>query len=378
MRDAVSDTVNHFHLALMQYGKEAFEWTVLDEFEGTKEEVIHALNVAEEYHILKHRTRISECGYNATRGGYASDKFEKAVIRKASKSVLQYDLEGRFVREYESVTEVCRSFGLDSCNNFVARGYWRGFQWRVKDGENYPMKIKSYVRPRRSSSVIVYTTNGDFYKEYESICQCREDLGKSYALRELRGGRVSIQRHSMSKMLVFRKRGDDYPQKIQVDIIHPKPKQKSAHTPKDIPVLQYTRDGKFVREYSSIQQAERESGVSKQSIHLWCSRNEPLVIRGKKMTKYVWRFKDGEIKDSIEVLDYELKEYEPKMEHRIIQYSKTGDFIKIWKNAYQASLATGESKNLIKKRCDGAPTRKESLFEWRYYEENYPSKVLVA
>ena len=45
LRNAVSDTVNHFHLALMQYGKEAFEWTVLDEFEGTKEEVIHALKV---------------------------------------------------------------------------------------------------------------------------------------------------------------------------------------------------------------------------------------------------------------------------------------------------------------------------------------------
>ena len=52
LRDAVSDSVNHFHLALMQYGKDAFEWDILDEFSGSREDVIHALNVAEEYHIL--------------------------------------------------------------------------------------------------------------------------------------------------------------------------------------------------------------------------------------------------------------------------------------------------------------------------------------
>ena len=197
-------------------------------------------------------------------------------------------------------------------------------------------------------------------------------------MRELRGESVSIQRHSIGKMLVFRKRADDYPKKLRVDIIYPKKKQKSHWVPKDIPVLQYTRNGDFIREYSSIQQAERESGISKQSIHLWCSRNEPLVIRGKKKTKYVWRFKLDETKAHIEVIDHEIKEYAPKMEHRVIQYSKTGEFIKIWKNAYQASLSTGDSINLIKKRCEGISTRKASLFEWRYYAEDYQSKILVA
>lgn len=372
LRDAVSDTVNHFHLALMQYGKDAFEWSILDEFEGTKEEIIHSLNVAEEYHILKHKTRIREGGYNATQGGYSSDKFERAVRRKMmTKPVLQYGLDGNFIREYESITEVCRSFGLSSSNNFVARGYWRGFQWRHKISENYPKKIDSYVRPRRRSAVIVYNTDGYFYKEYNSIAQCRVDLGRSYTLREFRES-VSIQKDSIGKMLVFRKRLENYPEKIQVDILHSREKQKSNHTPSDIPVVQYTSEGKFVREYPSIQCAERESGISKQSIRLWCSRSEPIVIRGKRMTKYVWRYKDGEIKDCIEICGYKLKEYKPKMEHRVLQYDNDGKFIREWRNLYQASLQTGDSSNLILKQCKGITTKKHTTYKWMFYIENYP------
>lgn len=373
-----SDSVNTFHHALAQYGRSSFEWKILDEFEGTKEEVIHALNVAEEYHILKFKTRISEGGYNATQGGYASDKFERAVSRKkTSKSVLQYGLDGNFIKEFESITEVCRLFGLSSSNNFVARGFWRGFQWRPKDCENYPEKIDPYVRPRRSSAVIVYTTDGNFYKEYESINQCWDDLGASYALRELKGDRISIQMQSIGKMLVFRKRRDDYPKKIQVDVLYPKERLKVNYTPSDIPVLQYTLDGRFIKEYSSIQCAERESGVGKKSIHLWCNRTEPLVIRGKNKTKYVWRFKEGETKERIEVCGYELKEYAPKMEHRVIQYSKDGKFLREWKNSYQASLQTGDSQNLISKQCRGISTRKSPNYLWRYYSEDYP-KILFA
>lgn len=371
------DSVNTFHFALAQYGESGFEWSILDEFEGTKEEVIHALNVAEEYHILKRKTRISEYGYNATQGGYASDKFDKAVNRKIQyKPVLQYDIDGNFMRGYDSITDVCREFGLKNHNNFVARGMWRGFQWRVKESENFPRKIGAYVRPKRSSSVLVYDSEGNFYKEYESINKCKADLGQSFALRELKS-EVAIQRHTIGKMLVFRKRMDDFPKKIEVRVLYPKERVR-GNTPTNIPVLQYTREGKFMREYSSIQVAERESGICKQSIRLWCNREEPIVVRGKEMTKFIWRFKDGEIKDRIEVNEYQVQTHIPKMEHRILQYDRDGKFICVWKNAHTASVQTGESKNLISKQCKGIPTRKPSMYIWRNYSEDFPRSIIVA
>lgn len=378
IRDAKRpDSVNTFHFALAQYGESGFDWSILDEFEGTKEEVIHALNVAEEYHILKHKTRISEYGYNATQGGYASDKFDKAVNRKIQyKPVLQYDIDGNFIRGYDSITDVCREFGLKNHTNFVARGMWRGFQWRVKENENFPRKIDAYVRPKRSSSVLVYDSDGNFYKEYDSINKCKADLGKSFALRELKN-EITIQRHTIGKMLVFRKRMDNYPQKIEVKVHYPKEK---AHrdAPIEIPVLQYTREGKFMREYPSIQAAEIETGICNKSIRLWCNREEPIIVRGKDMTKYVWRFKDGEIRDRIDIRGYEVKEYVAKMEHRIIQYSKDGEFICIWKNTHTASLQTGESANTIIKQCKGMHTRKPSMYLWRNYSEDFPLSIKVA
>lgn len=133
-QDAISDSSNHFHHALLQYGKEGFEWEVVDTFSGSKEEVIHALNVAEEYHILKYKSRISEYGYNATKGGYSSDKFEDAIRRRSKvdcryKSVLQYDLDGNFIKEYESISDIRREFDCISLNSntFINRA-WRGYQ----------------------------------------------------------------------------------------------------------------------------------------------------------------------------------------------------------------------------------------------------------
>lgn len=369
--------VNHFHHALLQYGESGFEWSVLEKFEGSKEDVIHMLNVAEEYHILKNKTRISENGYNATQGGYGSDKFERAVKRKTcSKAVWQYDLDGNFIREYESISEVCREFGIKARHNFVARGMWRGFQWRFKGTDVLPTKISAYVRPRRSSKVLVYTSDGKFYKESESINRCKSELGYSFALRKLSDS-VSIQQHSIGKMLVFRKRGEDYPKEIQVNIIMPKSKGKIESAEQNIPVLQYSRDGKFIKEFPSILSAERETGICKQSIRLWCRREDPLVIRGKNMTKYLWRYKRGEITKDIDVQDYVVKDYESKMEHRVLQYDRDGKFIKVWKNIYQASICTGDSTNLIKKQCSGRHTRKTPAFVWRCYSETYPHVLAI-
>lgn len=372
-----SDSVNAFHHALLQYGKSGFEWRVLEEFEGTKEEVIHFLNVAEEYHILKLRTRICEGGYNATQGGYASDKFDGAVNRAyTSKAILQYDKNGNFVRGFESIADALRHYGVKHHTNFIGRGMWRGFQWRVKDEEDYPRKIDPYVRPRRSSAVIVYTSEGEFYKEYESINSCQNELGQKYSVRKF-ADVISIQEHTVGSLLVFRKRGDDYPKRILINVIRPKYKEKSERLRYDIPVLQYTRDGVFIREFSSKTEAVMETGVNHHSIDLWCKREPPLYVRDKR-TEFLWQIKQGVPAPHIEVRGISVKQYEHKMEHRVIQYDRGGKFVRVWKNAYQASLASGDSSNLIKKQCEGVPTRKHPRFIWRYYSDNYPQEILIA
>lgn len=369
LRNAVSDTVNHFHLALMQYGKEAFEWTVLDEFEGTKEEVIHALNVAEEYHILKHRTMLEEYGYNATRGGYSSDRFADVIKKRAlanygGKAVLQYDLEGNFVREFESIADVKRNFGATNHKgrDFIGR-MWRGYQWREKLNEYFPRKIGAYsAHGSTGKGVVVYTIDGKFYKTYSKQIDCWKDLGRGHKVRDGFEG-VKIQSYLNARYLVFRDNGN-YPHEIQVEVVYPKYKVKGVKQNK--PVLRYSKEGEFIAEYDSIAEAHRQTG----EMHIRQSCKRSLPYQTSPQTKSIWRFKGDEIKEKIDAIPFIARNpngYNKKLEHRVIQYSNNGSVIRVWDNMYQASIQTGESHNLIRKQCLGIPTKKKTPSIWKYY-----------
>ena len=390
LKDAVTDSVNHFHLALMQYGDSGFKWEILDEFSGSKEEVIHALNVAEEYHILRLRTRLSEYGYNATQGGYSSDKFDDAIKKRAlanygGKAVLQYDLDGNFVREYESIADVCRAFGIKNKHkgcDFLGRK-WKGYQWREKVNEYFPRTISAWRDATRKSSctpIVVYNSNGVYYKSYASIKECWKDLGYKCKIRESFGD-VALYAHHRG-YLAFRDTGN-HPESILVDIIKPLPKREKIDC--RVGVVQYDREGNYVAEFLSIADASRSTGLCTSKIHESCKR--PLPYPVDPLTRNIWRKKEGDVTPKIEiekivrgsgkVIDPKRK-YEMKMEHRVLQYSKDGVFIKIWGNMYQASLQTGESHTLIRKQCMNLPTKKKTASIWKYYTPDYAQTIEVA
>jgi group I intron endonuclease len=58
------DGKNYFHWALVEYGKENFEWTVLEACNNKNE-----LNDREKFYIEKFRTNLNDTGYNGTQGG---------------------------------------------------------------------------------------------------------------------------------------------------------------------------------------------------------------------------------------------------------------------------------------------------------------------
>lgn len=366
------DSTNEFHLALTQYGKDAFEWKVLDEFFGTKEEVIHALNVAEEYHILKHRTFLDEGGYNSTRGGYSSDKFASAIKRRAKtdgryKGVLQYDLDGAFIKEWESISDVCRHFGCSSLHsNIILMRPWKGYQWRKKESMYFPRKIDAYKKARRESPVVAYTSDGNFFKEYKSLNQCRIDLDKQYNAREEICD-VTIPSHLKDNLIVFKKKSGNYPSKINVTIVKSKREKETLSILTNIPVLQYSREGEFLREFPSIIDAHRATGIAEGSIRTWCKKPMPIVVRNSNVS-YVWRYKDNEIAERIEVVGMEHKQYAPKMEHRVVQCDLSGNPIKVWETTLAASRETGESVYVIRKIIGGSMPKRQSKYIWKKYQ----------
>lgn len=82
--------------------------------------------------------------YNLT---YGSREYEKDV------PVLQYDLQGNFIKEYKSVTQAAVETNTNRRSISNATHGWAksagGYMWRPKTN-NYPLKIEKYAQYHRS------------------------------------------------------------------------------------------------------------------------------------------------------------------------------------------------------------------------------------
>jgi len=63
------------------------------------------------------------------------------------------------------------------------------------------------------------------------------------------------------------------------------------------------------------------------------------------------------------------------MEHRVIQYSLDGEFIKVWENARRAAQSNTDSDAIIRLVMNGGFPKKSPNYQWRYFSENYPKKI---
>lgn len=115
-------------------------------------------------------------------------------------------------------------------------------------------------------------------------------------------------------------------------------------------VCQYTKDNVFIAAYPSIKEAQRTTGINRNSISSACKGVKEFA------GGYRWEYQ-GEIPN----------EYKKNWDNRkhILQYSLDGNFIEEYNNAEEASLATGVRTNYIQRCCSGD---KKSFggFIWRY------------
>lgn len=109
--------------------------------------------------------------YAATTLGYRHT--EEYLIRR-SKPVLQYDLEGNFLKEYFGASEASIKTGIakgtivEACKELGnSRGH--NYQWEYKNGE-IPLKILPYERTT-STKILCYSLLGEFLQEYSSMLE---------------------------------------------------------------------------------------------------------------------------------------------------------------------------------------------------------------
>lgn len=129
------------YYSFKKYGIENHKFEIIEEC------TVEQLNEREIYWINK-LDCIKE-GLNLTKGGDGGElsKESQEIKRiKLLKPILQYDLEGNFIREYLGATEAIKHLGKGKGNNIndCARGKYKstyGYQWVYKK-DNYSLKIE--------------------------------------------------------------------------------------------------------------------------------------------------------------------------------------------------------------------------------------------
>lgn len=142
-------------------------------------------------------------------------------------------------------------------------------------------------------------------------------------------------------------------------------------TPDTKPVLQYSREGNFIKKWNSFIEASRELGI--RSGDIWAS------CVGKSITcgGWVWRYVTDEvIVEHIQVRD--CKSTVPAIENRttkkVIQYSKVGYKMKTFDSLIDAAKFVNVSPDMISRCCNECESNNSAGgYRWRLESDNLDS-----
>lgn len=322
------------HKAIIEFGLNSVDVEILVQVSTSVEEDLdYALSILEIKYIRKMDT-FAPNGYNVSIGGeiFSIPVEHFNTNYDGRKSVLVYDNEGNFLKEFESVARCAYNYNFDSDDvslfldkrkvfhgKYVFKTKKYGYiperidvgGFKVVERIKYKTEVVKNVIYRDAYSpmnkkTIMYDENGDFAGEFDS---------KSDALRTF------SKRHSLpygvyhNGYVLYQKESNDYPKKIEpyVETINKKlgktykpmsecddldsnETQKSYYTKKgwgkhkrlnnDFMIDQYSLNGELINVFDSIRDASDMTGIPYSGI--WAC----VFGRTRKSNGYIWRKHD--------------------------------------------------------------------------------------
>ena len=262
--------------------------------------------------------------------------------RLREKAVNQYDLNGRYLRTFESISEAKRITGVSAVPRAVLGDLSHckagGFQWRYDSGDHsdIPKAAKGrpivQIDPRTNQIVATYKSATEaerqtgIYKAGISLC-CR---GKSRQAGEY----------------LWQFQGDPAASFTEDEV--------RLRRRRETPVNQYDLDGHYIRTYRSITEANRATGAGSISQVVACNSNY------KSSGGYQWQEDTGNHEDipPVKEIRRSVLQIEPKTNRVISEYY----------SITEASKTTGIDPSNISRCCRGA-CKSAGKFVWRYGDD---------
>ena len=183
------------------------------------------------------------------------------------KVVLQYDLSGNFIREFDSVISISDEYGYNSGNiASCCRGVAvsaNGYIWRYKD-EFLEIDLERLNYQKRK--IKQYDLKGNLIKSYDSI----KDAA-SFGFNEGNIQDCCVYRLKSHRGFIWRYIEDDNP------VVYESKNKRY--------VLQYDMSGNFIKEWDSIANACKELKIGSNCITTCCKG------KYKSSGGYIWKYK---------------------------------------------------------------------------------------
>lgn len=183
------------------------------------------------------------------------------------KPILQYDLDGNFIKEWESMTIASAELNIGTRLIFKALNgisiQSNGFMWKYKILENYDLKIDSYKHlkgSKRRKKVIQYDIYGNFIKIHESYRAAADFI----EIKSESNISEAVNKKYIIKGFQWRNYEDGYSQKIN------KYKINYSSVGKKVIAID---EHKNKLHFKSQMEAATAMSVSSPTISNWCKAN---------------------------------------------------------------------------------------------------------
>ncbi len=247
-----------FPTAVRKYGYDNFEREILFTYPYTKEGLEDALK--KEAELVTPEFVARKDTYNLVPGGEYGGGFS---VRKP---IVQYTLDGTFIKVWDSITIAQNELGLTSIRqNLSGKSKYCGkYQWKYFEGDASdiePVKIKE-------KTVYQFDLQGNLIKRWESISYASKQFSNSESAK------VSISRVCLNNASQAYGYYWSFKNKF-----NPK---KNNHLS---PVAKYNDKGEFLESYNSIKEAADENNIKS-------AANIIAAIKGsqKRCCGFRWRY----------------------------------------------------------------------------------------
>lgn len=202
----------------------------------------------------------------------------KSRKNKGEKKVLQYDKDGHFIKEWNSIVKISEELGIKyttiqsavSHNHFCSNYFWRYYS------ENYPLKIEVTLPFWYNNQIYQYDLEGNFIREWDKVIMIESELG--------------IDRSGVTKSC-GKKEGYSYKGfqwRYKRDVKDPTINIGKVRVREGIrEINQYTLDGEFIKTWKNAMDAARGVGLKTGGRILQCCKGTCNSSKG-----YIWKYAD--------------------------------------------------------------------------------------